>query len=76
MCHIVQSMQETKTKEENTKANEHQQEVARQAAKGKKEEEHKTEVDRLGKKKNSIDAAAGVVRKRLEQVEANVEKLL
>jgi hypothetical protein len=63
------------------KANEHQQEIARQAAKEKKEEqekkeeEHKTEVDRLSKEKTSIAAAAGVVREKLTQVEAKVETL-
>ena len=70
-----------KTKEDNRKANKHQQDTTRQASKERKEdqerkeEEHKTEVDRLRKEKTSISATAGVVRKKLAQVEAKLETL-
>jgi len=70
-----------KPKEDNKKAYEHPQEIARQAAKEKKEEQetkdekHKTEVDGFNKEKTSIAAAAGVVREKFTQVEAKVETL-
>jgi len=70
-----------KTKEDNKKANNHQQEIAKQVAKERKEEqekteeEHKTEVDKLSKEKKDVAAAAGMVREKLAQVESKVETL-